>query len=52
MEVFHGGYSPVASPEIREGKYAKFKHPTHQINLCTPAALECLTFITSEEVEK
>jgi hypothetical protein len=30
---------------------AKFKHPTHQINFCTPKALECLTFKTSEEVE-
>lgn len=29
---------------------AKFKRPTHQINFCTPEALECLTFIKSEEV--
>lgn len=31
---------------------AKFKHPTHQINFCTAEALKCLSFITSEEVEK
>ncbi|MDH6306815.1 hypothetical protein M2459_002169 [Parabacteroides sp. PF5-5] len=31
---------------------AKFKHPTHQINFCTPAALKCLTFKRSEEVGK
>lgn len=31
---------------------AKFKHPTHQVNFCTPAALKCLTFKTSEEVTK
>ena len=30
---------------------AKFKHPTHQINFCTPEALECLTFIKSEEIK-
>ncbi len=29
---------------------AKFKYPTHQINLCTPAALQCLTFKSSEEL--
>ena len=29
---------------------AKFKYPTHQINFCTPAALECLTFVASEEI--
>ncbi len=31
---------------------AKFKYPTHQINFCTPAALKCLEFISSEEVTK
>ena len=31
---------------------AKFKYPTHQINFCTNEALECLTFISSEEVTK
>ncbi|MDL2277140.1 DUF3990 domain-containing protein [Parabacteroides sp. OttesenSCG-928-G07] len=31
---------------------AKFKHPTHQINFCTPATLKCLTFKRSEEVGK
>ena len=31
---------------------AKFKHPTHQINFTTPAALKCLTFKRSEEVGK
>lgn len=30
---------------------AKFKYPTHQINFCTPQALECLTFKASEEVK-
>lgn len=30
---------------------AKFKHPTHQINFCTENALQCLTFIKSEEVK-
>lgn len=30
---------------------AKFKHPTHQINFCTEDALQCLTFIKSEEVK-
>lgn len=31
---------------------ARFKYPTHQINFCTPAALRCLEFISSEEVAK
>jgi hypothetical protein len=31
---------------------AKFKQPTHQINFCTEQALDCLTFIESEEVIK
>ncbi len=31
---------------------AKFKYPTHQINFCTPEALKCLSFITSEEIMK
>lgn len=31
---------------------AKFKHPTHQINFCTTNALNCLTFIKSEEIYK
>lgn len=31
---------------------AEFKHPTHQINFCTDKAVECLTFIKSEEVTK
>ncbi len=30
---------------------ARFKYPTHQINFCTEAALECLTFEHGEEVE-
>lgn len=30
---------------------AKFKHPTHQINFCTPKALTCLTFKRSEEIK-
>ena len=29
---------------------AKFKYPTHQINFCTPEALHCLEFVSSEEV--
>lgn len=29
---------------------ARFKYPTHQINFCTDAALECLEYISSEEV--
>ncbi|OAV75786.1 hypothetical protein Barb7_00562 [Bacteroidales bacterium Barb7] len=29
---------------------AKFKYPTHQVNLCTEQALKCLTFITGEAV--
>ena len=29
---------------------AKFKYPTHQINFCTRKALQCLEFISSEEV--
>lgn len=29
---------------------AKFKYPTHQINFCTKSALECLEFISGEEV--
>ena len=28
----------------------KFKYPTHQISFCSPAALQCLTFISYEEV--
>lgn len=31
---------------------ARFKYPTHQINFCTPAALECLEFVSSQEVSK
>lgn len=31
---------------------AKFKYPTHQINFCSPEALKCLEFVTSEEVLK
>lgn len=31
---------------------ARFKYPTHQINFCTSKALECLEFVSSEEVEK
>ena len=30
---------------------AKFKYPTHQINFCTKPALNCLTFIKSEELD-
>lgn len=29
---------------------ARFKYPTHQINFCSPAALQCLEFVSSEEV--
>lgn len=29
---------------------AKFKYPTHQINFCSPAALQCLEYVSSEEV--
>lgn len=29
---------------------ARFKYPTHQINFCTPAAVHCLEFVSSEEV--
>ena len=29
---------------------ARFKYPTHQINFCSPAALKCLEFVSSEEV--
>lgn len=29
---------------------ARFKYPTHQINFCTPAALQCLEYVSSEEV--
>jgi hypothetical protein len=28
---------------------AKFKHPTHQIALCTPFALDCLKYLESYE---
>ena len=31
---------------------AEFKHPTHQINFCTPESLKCLTFETNEEIKK
>lgn len=30
---------------------AKFKYPTHQIVFCTKAGLNCLTFVTAEEVK-
>lgn len=30
---------------------AKFKYPTHQINFCSPEALNCLEFLSSEEVQ-
>ena len=29
---------------------AKFRHPTHQIALCTKKALACLKFVDSEEI--
>ena len=29
---------------------AKFKYPTHQINFCTEKSLECLEYVSSEEV--
>ena len=29
---------------------ARFKYPTHQINFCTPEALKCLEFVSSDEV--
>lgn len=29
---------------------ARFKYPTHQINFCTPAALRCLEYVSSEEI--
>ena len=29
---------------------ARSKYPTHQINFCTPAAVQCLEFVSSEEV--
>lgn len=31
---------------------AKFKYPTHQINLCTDKALQCITFKGYEEIKK
>ncbi len=31
---------------------AKFKYPTHQINFCSKAALQCLEFVSAEEVHK
>lgn len=31
---------------------ARFKYPTHQINFCTPAALNCLEFVSGEEISK
>ncbi|MDR2449044.1 MAG: DUF3990 domain-containing protein [Prevotellaceae bacterium] len=30
----------------------KFKHPTHQIAFCTIQALQCLTYLNNEELEK
>ena len=29
---------------------AKFKHPTHQVALCTNRSLECIKFLESEEL--
>lgn len=29
---------------------ARFKYPTHQINFCTEAALQCLEFVSGKEV--
>lgn len=31
---------------------ARFKYPTHQINFCSPAALNCLEFLSYEEVQR
>lgn len=31
---------------------AKFKYPTHQIAFCSPDALKCLNFVSSEEVSR
>lgn len=59
MTIYHGSYTIVENPEIMiEGiitrdqfwVMAKFKYPTHQINFCTKSALECLEFISGEEV--
>lgn len=30
---------------------AKFKYPTHQINFCTPKALQCLEYVSGESVK-
>ena len=30
---------------------AKFKYPTHQINFCTPKALQCLEYVSSESLQ-
>ena len=31
---------------------ARFKYPTHQINFCTPKALNCLEFVCGKEVRR
>lgn len=31
---------------------AKFKYPTHQINFCSPESLNCLEFVSCEEVSR
>ena len=31
---------------------AKFKHPTHQISFCSASALNCISFLGSEEIKK
>ena len=47
-------FTDLISGEITRSAFwelAKFRHPTHQIALCTERALECITFIGSEEIK-
>lgn len=48
----NGFYCTIIREQAERWALARFKYPTHQINFCTPAALECLEYAASEEVTK
>lgn len=45
-----GFYCTVIREQAVRWAMAKFKYPTHQINFCTPAALKCLEYVSSESL--
>jgi hypothetical protein len=49
MTVYHGSYTVVKQPEVLIGRNIKDFGPGFS---CTPAALKCLDFVSSEEALK